>query len=279
MKILIPTDFSDLSKIAVQYVIGLSKDIHFDLVLLHFVHSDAYIGTRLSSRKLKDAIKASSEDDMDELINNIKMDIGPEVEISSEIVFGSSIANEIELFATQNNIDMICIGTKGVTGLKKILLGNNAAGIIDHSSIPVLTIPEYATYEGVQNIVYSSDLKNLDRELEFIIPFAKMMDAWIHVLHIEDEHMGFGDDLEGQENRLKTEFSYKKIKVKQLKNDSIIKGINQFAEDVGADIVAMFTHHTTFLEKLLHKSVSQNAAFQTKIPLLTFQKVEPYVRV
>jgi nucleotide-binding universal stress UspA family protein len=56
------------------------------------------------------------------------------------------------------------------------------------------------------------------------------------------------------------------------KLDSVVIGINKFVEDVDADMVIMFTHHTNFIEKVFQKSVTQNTAFQTRIPLFTFQK-------
>lgn len=111
-----------MSKIAIQYAIDFSKDIEFDLVLLHVMDTNTPPMARVSSKKLEEAIETSSERDM----------------------------------------NIICIGTKGATGLKKVLLGSNAAGIIENSCIPVLTIPEYGRYRGVKNRVYSRDLLHLD---------------------------------------------------------------------------------------------------------------------
>jgi len=272
MKILIPTDFSQLSKIAIQYAIGLSKDFELDLVLLHVVRTNIPAMARLGSKKLEEAIKTSSEQDMNELIKTIKHQSNHNPKISSKIIFDSSIEKGVKAFALKNNIDIICIGTKGATGLKKVLFGSNAVEIIAKSSIPVLAIPENARYNGINNILYSSDLHNLEEELKIIITFAKLMKAWIHILHITNEYADFDEDLQGQDIRLQTLFSYKKIKIKELENASIIKGVNQYVADIDADMVTMFTHHTSFFEKLFNKSITQKAAFQTKIPLLTFRK-------
>lgn len=272
MKFLIPTDFSQLSKIAIQYAIGLSKDFELDLVLLHIINTNTPAMARIGSQKLEEAIKSSSEQEMDKLLNTIKKESGHKLNISSKIIFGASIARAVEVFALKNNIDMICIGTKGATGLKKIIFGSNAAGIIANSSIPVITVPEYAKYNGISNIVYSSDLENLEEELKLIIPFAKLVNTWINILHITIEYTGINENLQREENRLRALFSYKKIKTKELENDSIIKGINQYVADIDADMVAMFTRRASLFEKLFNKSVTKKAAFQTKTPLLTFQK-------
>lgn len=272
MKTLIPTDFSPLSKIAIEYAVGLSKDIELHLVILHVIDTSTPAMARLTSKKLEEAIKKSSEQDMNELIKTIKKENSHNPKMTTKIIYGASIEKEVEAFALKNNIDIICIGTKGVSGLKKVVIGSNAAGIIENSSVPVLTIPEFARYRGVDTILYSSDLENLDEEFEIILPFAKLMNAWIHILHINRDHSKFDEDFQKQEKRLKTLFSYKKIKVKELKALSIVQGINQYIADIDADMVVMFTHHTNVFEKLFRKSVTQNTAFQTKIPLLTFQK-------
>ncbi len=272
MRILIPTDFSELSNVAIKYAIDLGKDIEVKLHLLHVIDTSAPSRARVGSHKLQEAIKSSSERDMKELLASIKKYNDRNIEISYEITSGSPIGKYVEITAQKNDADVVCIGTKGASGLKKILFGSNAADIIENSSIPVLTIPEFARYKGIQNIVYSSDFYNLDKELDIIIPFAKLLDSWIQILHIDKDNEGYEGDLKQKEMNLRQDFSYQKIKLTELKINSVILGINKFVADVDADMVIMFTHHTNFLEKVFQKSVTQNTAFQTSIPLFTFQK-------
>ena len=113
---------------------------------------------------------------------------------------------------------------------------------------------------------------NLEKEIELVVPFAKIMDSWIQILHIDKDNERFEGDLQQKEERLRKDFSYQKINLREQKSDSVIQGINKFVADVDADMVIMFTHHTNFLEKVFQKSVAQNTAFQTRIPLFTFQK-------
>ncbi|MCM4153937.1 universal stress protein [Arenibacter sp. N53] len=272
MRILIPTDFSELSNVAIKYAVAISKDVDIKLILLHVIDTNTPSMARIGSQKLHEAIKTSSERSMKELISSIKKDNSHNIDISYEITSGTSIEKYVEIFALKNNIDMICIGTKGASGLKKIIFGSNAAGIIQNSSIPVLTIPEFARYRGINNIVYSSDLYNLDKEIDLIIPFARLMDSWIQILHIDKDNERFEGDIQTKEESLRKDFSYQKINLIELKSSSVIQGINNFVADIDADMVIMFTHHTNFLEKVFQKSVTQNTAFQTKIPLFTFQK-------
>lgn len=274
MKILIPTDFSQLSKIAIQYAVGLSKDIELHLVLLHAIDTSTPAMARISSKKLEEAIKKSAEENMQELVKSIKKDNSYIPKISSKIVFGNVIEEVIESYSLKSNMDMICIGTKGASGIKKVLVGSNAARIIENSSIPVLTIPEFARYRGIKNIVYSSDLFNLDEELEVIIPFAKLMNARVYILHIKDDNEDNKRNLDfkNQEKQFRELFSYRKIDFKELDDVSIVHGINRCVADVNGDIVTMFTNRINSFMRLFRKSHTKNTAFQTKTPLLTFQK-------
>ena len=87
MKILIPTDFSPLSIIAIEYAVGLSKDIELHLVLLHVIDTSTPTMARISSKKLEEAIKMSSEQDMNELIKTIKKENSHNPKISTNIIF------------------------------------------------------------------------------------------------------------------------------------------------------------------------------------------------
>ena len=272
MKILLPTDFSQLSKIAIRYAIGLSKDFELDIILLHVANTITPTMARLGSRKLGEAIKNSAGLSMKELFEAIKKENGPELKISSKIIYNASVTKGVEDFSTKNDIDIVCMGTKGATGLKKNVFGSNAAGVIANSSIPVLTIPEFARYTGVNHMVYSCDRSNLENELNVLIPYAKRMNACVHILHMNKESDTSNEDLERQVKQLSLSVPFENTRVKVLQSNSVIKGLNQYVADVDADMVAMFTRKTSLFEKLFDKSVTQETAFQAKTPLLTFQK-------
>lgn len=43
-------------------------------------------------------------------------------------------------YSERNNVDLIVVGTKGITGFKKILLGSVASGVVTYAHCPVLVI-------------------------------------------------------------------------------------------------------------------------------------------
>jgi nucleotide-binding universal stress UspA family protein len=56
------------------------------------------------------------------------------------IISASSTVGEIVGFADKEKIDSIILGTRGRTGLKKLLLGSVVEGVVTHSSCPVMVV-------------------------------------------------------------------------------------------------------------------------------------------
>jgi nucleotide-binding universal stress UspA family protein len=271
MNILIPTDFSKLSKIAIDYILGLSRDIELNITLIHVLNTSVP-QARVTTKKLEEAIKMSSEVEMRELIQTIQKEHRSKHNIRYKIVVAHYIEEAVEKFALNNDIDLICIGTKGASGLKKIFIGSNAVAIIKKSSIPVLTIPEYARYRGIDSVLYCSDLYNIEEEIDRIILFIKLLDSSIQIVHVEEESEGSNFNILSEEKKLRELFSYENISIKKLQNVSVMQGINQQVADIDAELLILFTHTTNLFEEIFQKSVTQSIAFQSRIPILTFQK-------
>jgi len=49
-------------------------------------------------------------------------------------------ADKILEYAWENNIDLIVVGTHGLTGIKKFLIGSIAEKVVRHSRVPVMII-------------------------------------------------------------------------------------------------------------------------------------------
>ena len=61
--------------------------------------------------------------------------------VKHEVLLRSkSVIESIVSYADKNKVDLIVIGTKGLTGFKKLLLGSVARGVIDHGHCPVLLV-------------------------------------------------------------------------------------------------------------------------------------------
>lgn len=273
-KILIPTDFSKLSKVAVFYAIELAQTLGGELIVVNVVNTEVPPMVRLGLHRLRAAFKNSAEQDMILLIKKIerKYKQSRKLSITHKILFGSSVNETIERFASSNNIDLIVVGTKGATGLKKVFLGSNATSIINKSTIPVITVPEFTKFKDLKNIVYATNMLNLNEEVEIIVPFSQLFEANIHVLHITSKDSTQKNNPEKISAELKKAFKGIKIEFHSLADENISEGIENFITNISADMLVMFTHELNFYEKISGKSVTRKVALGTKIPMLIFNK-------
>ena len=51
-----------------------------------------------------------------------------------------SIIESIIDYASNNDVDLIVIGTRGRTGLKRLVMGSVANGVVQHAHCPVLVV-------------------------------------------------------------------------------------------------------------------------------------------
>ncbi|MDE1829400.1 MAG: universal stress protein [Thaumarchaeota archaeon] len=63
-----------------------------------------------------------------------------QVPLSSIVLTGVSITDELLSYAESHQVDLIVMGSRGLGGFKKLLLGSVASGVSQHSKCPVLII-------------------------------------------------------------------------------------------------------------------------------------------
>lgn len=274
MKILLPTDFSKLSKVAVRYAAELALKINAEIVLLNvvFINTPPRAQAALKTQQIIDAMIENARQDFEHLIIEIKEEVGDKINISYKIQAGYPVENIVETFVKHNNIDLIIMGTKGAGGLKRVLIGSNAAAVISNSSIPVITVPEHARFNNVKHIVYASDLLDINKEIGLLIQFANFFNSSIHLLHIVPPDSKDEIDKIKIKNDLVSKYNYPKINVHISVNDDVKEAIDEYIAEVKADLLAMFTHKLSFFEKLFGKSVTREMAFHSWIPLLSIKK-------
>jgi nucleotide-binding universal stress UspA family protein len=143
-KILVPLDGSEWSFRAAKYAIKIAKMANAQIVCVHAVVSlpnTAYANIHagvLIPRYMEEA-KREAQKWYDEV--SILAEKAGVLRLSTESFLDvSSAADAIISYAERNNIDLITMGTKGRTGLKKIVLGSVASGVISRAKCPVLVV-------------------------------------------------------------------------------------------------------------------------------------------
>jgi len=272
--ILVPTDFSNLSKIGLSNAIGLAKKTGSKVIVISVVTELTADTRQLSNvKKFQASMLAARQADGEKLLAEFKS-IAGKVEISFQPVAGYPVVDVIEKFAVKNKVGLIVMSSKGATGLKKVLVGSNAAAVIDNSSIPVLLIPSDAKARTIRKVVYATDAKDFRKQARVVGVFAEALGASMDVVHVvpEDEDKQT-DPLGLSAQKIRVIAAYPKIRFHLLYNKDVSKGLELFIKGQKDDFILItFTHKLSFNEKLFGKSVTQRLAYLNKVPLLVVNK-------
>jgi nucleotide-binding universal stress UspA family protein len=140
-KILYPTDFSDLSLVALKYAKSFAEQFNSQLHCLHVI-DEAYqywlamgpdgvpVGPDINQ------LLQSAQKQMNDLADKHLTDVP---KLVTRVVTGKPFI-EIVRYAREQAMDMIVIATHGRSGLKHVLMGSVTERVLRRSPCPVLTV-------------------------------------------------------------------------------------------------------------------------------------------
>ncbi len=145
-KVLVPLDGSPLAECTLSHVKNLFKDGSVgEVTILNVVKVDLPWATIKNAQSPKDididAIRKPLFMASRKYLADIESRLVSEgIKAKTESLEGNRPADTITEYAHTKGIDMIIIGTHGYTGLKHLMLGSVAFGVLHQSHVPVLLI-------------------------------------------------------------------------------------------------------------------------------------------
>ena len=145
-KILVPTDGSEPSFHAAQVAINIANKFNSEIIVLYVVVSPSKseyanltgLVTPKQIDRIIDNAKNESKNWFKKIEDKVKEE-NPNIKISMKVILtGVAVYGEIIQYAQQESIDLIVIGTRGRSGIKKLLLGSTASGVVTYANCPVL---------------------------------------------------------------------------------------------------------------------------------------------
>jgi nucleotide-binding universal stress UspA family protein len=140
-KILVPIDFSEHSKRALDEALDLAKSFGAELHLLH-CYETFPIGAAVAPYDyvVPESVARAVREGAQALLSEwSRKAAGAEVKIHEHVTAGPPTVGIVEL-AKALGADLIVMGTRGRTGLKHVLLGSVAERTIRIAPCPVLTV-------------------------------------------------------------------------------------------------------------------------------------------
>lgn len=140
-KILVAVDFSPAAAAAVRQALDLARAFDAELLLLHVLHVPAeapgFYSSRKLGRKLFRNMEEAATSMMAEFVDKHLKKAKKKAEIR---ILPGLPGDEIVRQAEKDKVDLVVIGTRGHSGLKRLLLGSVAEHVIRACSCPVLSV-------------------------------------------------------------------------------------------------------------------------------------------
>lgn len=281
--IVIPTDFSDTAENAITYGVQLALHLKANITFFHaynFPNADPFKPVyapdgeqSISPKELPEAYASAIDARLEELCAHHQQMTKGKVECQYFSAAGMTIDQVMDTLELVEG-SFVVMGTKGYSNRDEILMGSNAARMVENAPVPVMVIPAEAQYRPFTSVLFASRLLERDLEpLELLIPIISPFDAALHLIHIdeeadaEEEH----DAMEGYKEIVNDHIDYPKMQFHLMKEENIIEGINDAATNYHADMIVMNTIRQQGFTGWMKRSLSKKMVFHTHLPLMVFQ--------
>ncbi len=146
--ILLAFDSSPPSKNAAEYAINLAALEHSTLTFIHVIDDIRQGGAiglraRYGDVDLVNGFKKSRRQYAEEWVKPLQIkanDKGIKTNVAILEEDGDSKLEIMTQYINENNIDLVVMGTRGLSRFKQLILGSIAFGLISYSKCPVLVI-------------------------------------------------------------------------------------------------------------------------------------------
>jgi nucleotide-binding universal stress UspA family protein len=263
VKLLVPTDFSDVAHSAIQHAVKFSSIINAELILLHVVESRE--GIESAKEKLS----------KDEIIGK---SYSSSCTINSYVRIGN-IFEDIGDFAAEFGVSLIFMGTHKYSRWQKIV-GSRAIRVITSSPVPFILVQEkLMDSKGYDNIVVPLDINiETKQKLELVVKIAHYFNSEVHLITNDSTDSFIKTKLKANQIWATKYLDSNKIKNSSHlvpKGKTLSEGIFLLSYNVKADLIAIMNLQDDSILGLLENSFQDEIIGNDyKIPVLC---VNPHV--
>lgn len=275
-KILVPIDFSERSSEALDFAIEFNEKLKGEIILMHaiIVPATTFVASgEIDLTHMESFYKADYTKGIHNRLEEWSERIGEAGQkYSTHLKFGHPYEKVNELI-TDQEVSWIVIGSNGASGLKEIFIGSLTERVIRHAKCPVITVKGKAKLSKMKSMVFAS---SLHEDEDWMVLKAKEMqeilDLKMHILKVRNIHDFSTEDATRVELKKFVERNnLERCTENVLENDYSDHGIVEFAEEVKAGLILMGTHGRTGLRNIFRRSIAEDVANRSKIPLMTFK--------
>lgn len=255
-----------------EYAICMGAPVKAEFTILNVTRFDGVPKANLRAKQIENALVKISEEEGAKLIAELREKVKGDYKIEFKAIKSYTVADMVKRYTGKHKVNIVAMGSRNASVLKKVRLGGTTVSVIDESYVPVLAVPEFAKFKNFERIVYASDLKDTQKELGIVLEFAKIYGSHVHMIHVVNSMDKKVENAKLAVEEMIKKSGYGKIDFKVILDESVPNAIDAFIKEANADLLTTFTHKLSLEEKLFAKSVTRTLAYLGSTPLLAIKR-------
>lgn len=272
--ILIPTDYSKNAFNAIVYAFELFEN---EKCTFHILHS--YFILRAAQGDLLfpepdpadyDIAARASAESMTRLRSKVSLlTDNPKHSIHFDHKFGT-VLDLLHETVKKENIDLIIMGTRGITNDSKIAYGRNSVNVIENiRECAVLAIPANVYYKKINEIVFPTNFKSqfTKIEMEVFVKIAKQNNSPIRILHIGKE-TDLSEKQKNNRNQIESYFIDLEYTYHWLERVGVKEGVLSFVDQRKSGMIGFVNRKHWFFGSVFSNPLVKSLGVHSKVPIL-----------
>jgi nucleotide-binding universal stress UspA family protein len=266
--LLVATDFTAASHNAFLYSLQLAQSLEAKIILFHAFLPITLTGLETSIETITtQELEVSARDRLQQHLRSAGAAINIPVEL--HCAAGASATAILEE-AGKIKADLIVTGMKTHGKTFRKLFGSTVTALTQHSTIPLLVVPEETSYKQPQRIALANDIlpEAGTATLDMLATIGQGFHSTVLIVRIISDRFEEIFELRRPKKKyaqlsrtLDTQYEYYRSK-------HITGTLYDFIHEQHIDMMAFIPHQHSLLDKLFYKSQTKSMLFKSDIPLL-----------
>ncbi len=268
--IIVPTDFSPFATNAMNFAADMALNINASILLLHVYQVPVSMTDVPVVLASTEELKKSSAEKLDGLKQNLAHITSGKIKIYTEARMGD-VVDELEEACKQIQPFAVVMGTRGASGVERVLFGSTTLTTIRHLTWPVIVVPDGKEYgSGIRKIGFACDFEKIveTTPVQFIKNMVKEFGAELHILNVDYQSKHFKPETPEESMMLHTLLEDLDPNYHFINHRDIEDGINEFVEKNNIDLLITIPKKHGLLDSLFKPSSTKQLVTQSHVPVM-----------
>jgi nucleotide-binding universal stress UspA family protein len=255
-RVIIPVDFSETSLNASRFAAKMlagKADTHIVLYTNHETPDDYDVCINYLESLKKEFIRTGV------------------FSIEYECEMGGELIDNISRLAQSMRATLVVMGITGKSAIRQVMFGSNTLKLVDKNLYPVLIVPPDAQYNGINNIAFASDYKNVEKSTPSVLINAvlEIFNPKLHIVNVNrDVYVSIPEEMEVEKNKLFRMFEKFNTEFYFITMNDFYEALDNFVKDYNIDILVTIPKHQSNSTSLFKTSHTKKLAYHSHIPIL-----------